>query len=91
MPPHPAIAAVDDAAPAVSRPATDGAAPATRAVVVGLDARSLEVHYEFDPIANLWVANVLDEDTGEVVRTVPAKRILHQLAEIRRQRVDARA
>ena len=62
-------------------------------MIVGPDKRSLEVHYALDQIANVWVANVLDRETGEVVRTVPSTRVLHQLAELGsdRGRVDARA
>jgi hypothetical protein len=63
----------------------------TRAIVVGPDARSLQVHYEFDRVANLWVANLLDPQNGEVVRTVPATRVLHQLAELTHPRVDTHA
>jgi uncharacterized FlaG/YvyC family protein len=51
----------------------------------------IEVHYAFDRVANLWVASLLDANTGEVVRTVPATRILHQLAELQHPSVDARA
>jgi hypothetical protein len=72
-----------------TRPGADDAA--TRAVVVGPDYRSLEVHYEFDRVANRWVANLLDAESGEIVRTVPATRVLHQLAEMQHPHVDARA
>jgi uncharacterized FlaG/YvyC family protein len=43
----------------------------------------VEVRYGLDPIANVWVASFLDADTGEVVKTVPATRVMHQLAELR--------
>src|SRR5437764_2133940 len=43
----------------------------------------VEVRYALDPVANVWVASFLDEKTGEVVKTVPATRVMHQLAELR--------
>ncbi len=43
----------------------------------------VEVRYGLDPVANVWVASFLDENTGEVVKTVPATRVMHQLAELR--------
>ena len=43
----------------------------------------VEVRYALDPIANVWVASFLDEKTGEVVKTVPGTRVMHQLAELR--------
>ncbi len=55
---------------------------------------SVEVRYGLDPIANVWVASFLDGDTGEVVKTVPATRVMHQLAELRslwERSVDRRA
>jgi uncharacterized FlaG/YvyC family protein len=55
---------------------------------------SVEVRYGLDPIANVWVASFLDADTGEVVKTVPATRVMHQLAELRslwERSVDRRA
>jgi uncharacterized FlaG/YvyC family protein len=55
-------------------------------------APPVELHYALDPVANIWVAHVLDGGTGEVIRTVPSTKVLHQLAELQRQRViDARA
>jgi uncharacterized FlaG/YvyC family protein len=44
---------------------------------------AVEVRYGLDPVANVWVASFLDADTGEVVKTVPATRVMHQLAELR--------
>ena len=44
---------------------------------------AVEVRYGLDPIANVWVASFLDAATGEVVKTVPATRVMHQLAELR--------
>jgi hypothetical protein len=88
VPPLHAVTPVD---PAKSDSAPKDDASATRAAVVGPDQRMIEVHYEFDRVANLWVANLLDAGTGEVVRTVPATRILHQLAELQHPKVDALA
>src|SRR4029077_16747068 len=54
----------------------------------------VEVRYALDPIANVWVASFLDENTGEVVKTVPATRVMHQLAELRsiwERSIDKRA
>jgi hypothetical protein len=54
----------------------------------------VEVRYALDPIANVWVASFLDETTGEVVKTVPATRVMHQLAELRsiwERSIDRRA
>jgi hypothetical protein len=54
----------------------------------------VEVRYALDPIANVWVASFLDEKTGEVVKTVPATRVMHQLAELRsiwERSIDKRA
>jgi uncharacterized FlaG/YvyC family protein len=42
----------------------------------------------------VWVASFLDADTGEVVKTVPATRVMHQLAELRslwERSIDRRA
>src|SRR5579862_6478750 len=86
VPPLHAVTPVD---PGTSTAAAKDDPSTTRAAVVGPDQRSIEVHYEFDRVANLWVANLLDATTGEVVRTVPATRILHQLAELQHPKVDA--
>jgi uncharacterized FlaG/YvyC family protein len=53
----------------------------------------VEVRYALDPVANVWVASFLDEKTGEVVKTVPATRVMHQLAELRSiwERIDRHA
>jgi hypothetical protein len=54
----------------------------------------VEVRYALDPVANVWVASFLDEQTGEVVKTVPATRVMHQLAELRsiwERSIDKRA
>ncbi len=55
---------------------------------------AVEVRYGLDPVANVWVASFLDAETGEVVKTVPATRVMHQLAELRalwERGVDRRA
>ena len=75
----------------VSPDRTAEQAAVTAAVVVGADARSLEVRYALDAVANVWVAHVTDRRTGETLRTVPAMRVLHQLADLRHGRIDARA
>ena len=54
----------------------------------------VEVRYALDPVANVWVASFLDGETGEVVKTVPATRVMHQLAELRsiwERSIDKRA
>jgi len=54
----------------------------------------VEVRYALDPVANIWVASFLDGKTGEVVKTVPATRVMHQLAELRsiwERSIDKRA
>jgi FlaG protein len=53
--------------------------------------RSLSVHYELDPVTHRWVASILDDSSGEVVRTVPSTQVLHQLAALRRPGFDVRA
>lgn len=57
----------------------------------GADERSLSVHYELDPVTHRWVASILDDNSGEVVRTVPSTQVLHQLAALRRPGFDVRA
>jgi uncharacterized FlaG/YvyC family protein len=55
---------------------------------------AVEVRYTLDPVANVWVASFLDADTGEVVKTVPGTRVMHQLAELRslwERSIDRRA
>ena len=46
-------------------------------------SRSFEVRYGLDPIANVWVASFFDGATGELVKTVPSTKVMHQLAELR--------
>jgi hypothetical protein len=57
----------------------------------GADERSLSVHYELDPVTHRWIASILDDNSGEVVRTVPSTQVLHQLAALRRPGFDVRA
>ena len=55
---------------------------------------SVEVRFGLDAVANVWVASYLEAETGEVVQTVPATRVMHQLAELRslwERSVDRRA
>ena len=49
------------------------------------------MHYELDPVTHRWVASILDDNSGEVVRTVPSTQVLHQLAALRRPGFDVRA
>ena len=65
----------------------------SEAILVGPEQRSLSIQYALDDVANIWVAQVLDSESGEVVRTVPSTRLLHQLAEVGHDgpHVDARA
>lgn len=55
------------------------------------DERSLSVRYELDAVTHRWVASIMDDTSGEVVRTVPSTQILHQLAALRRPPLDVRA
>ena len=55
------------------------------------DECSLSVRYELDAVTHRWVASIMDDASGEVVRTVPSKQILHQLAALRRPPLDVRA
>jgi hypothetical protein len=57
----------------------------------GADERSLSVRYELDVVTHRWVASIVDDTSGEVVRTVPSTRVLHQLAALRRPSLDLRA
>src|SRR5450432_1441258 len=57
----------------------------------GAGERSLSVHYELDPVTHRWIASILDDSSGEVVRTVPSTQVLHQLAALRRPGFDVRA
>jgi uncharacterized FlaG/YvyC family protein len=49
------------------------------------------VRYELDVVTHRWVASIMDDSSGEVVRTVPSTRVLHQLAALRRPSLDLRA
>lgn len=55
------------------------------------DERALSVRYELDVVTHRWIASIMDDVTGEVVRTVPSTQVLHQLAALRRPPVDVRA
>ena len=54
----------------------------------------LTVRYAHDPVANVWVAALYNSTSGELVSTVPASRVMDQLAELRadlERSVDRRA
>jgi hypothetical protein len=57
----------------------------------GPDERSLSVRYQLDVVTHRWIASVMDDKTGEVVKTVPSKQVLHQLAALRHPSLDLRA
>jgi hypothetical protein len=57
----------------------------------GGDERSLSVLYELDVVTHRWIASIVDDHSGEVVRTVPSKQVLHQLAALRRPPLDLHA
>ncbi len=44
---------------------------------------AVEVRYGLDTVANVWVAQFFDGVSGEFVKSVPATRVLHQLAALR--------
>src|SRR5882757_5596721 len=54
------------------------------------DERSLSVRYQLDTVTHRWVASVMDDKTGEVVKTVPSTQVLHQLAALRHPSLDLR-
>ncbi len=49
------------------------------------------MRYELDVVTHRWVASIMDDTSGEVVRTVPSTQVLHQLAALRRPPLDVRA
>jgi uncharacterized FlaG/YvyC family protein len=57
----------------------------------GVDERDLSVRYELDVVTHRWVASIVDDHSGEVVRTVPSTQVLHQLAALRRPPLDTHA
>ena len=62
--------------------------------VADVAAAGVEVRYGLDPVANVWVAAFFDGSTGEFVKTVPATKVMDQLAELRaifERSVDKRA
>ena len=81
----------------LARPVTpDPSAPQANSFALpvsggGADERSLSVRYQLDVVTHRWVASVMDDDTGEVVRTVPSTQVLHQLAALRHPSLDLRA
>jgi hypothetical protein len=74
-------------------PAASGQPSTFGLPVVGgtADERALSVRYELDVVTHRWVASIVDDDSGEVVRTVPSKQVLHQLAALRRPPLDLHA
>jgi hypothetical protein len=92
-----------DGAPALTaiaplaHPGTRDATPAAREsleppiVGAGADERALSVRYELDVMTHRWVASIVDDDSGEIVRSVPSKQVLHQLAALRRPPLDLHA
>jgi hypothetical protein len=44
------------------------------------------VRYSLDMVANVWVAQFFDSESGEFVKSVPATHVNHQLAALRVQR-----
>jgi hypothetical protein len=84
---------VERAAPALNktRSASD---PSFAVDVADATQGGVEVRYGLDPVANVWVASFFDGSTGEFVKTVPATKVMHQLAELRaiwQRNVDRRA
>jgi hypothetical protein len=57
----------------------------------GVDERALSLRYELDVVTHRWIASIMDDITGEVVRSVPSKQVLHQLAALRRPPLDLHA
>ena len=74
---------VHEAAQATARASARTQAAAFTVQVADATPRSLEVRYGLDPVANVWVASFIDARTGELIKTVPATKVLHQLAELR--------
>jgi uncharacterized FlaG/YvyC family protein len=70
------------------------AAEFTVAIQDAAAGASFDVRYGLDPVTNVWVASFFDAATGELVKSVPATRVMHQLAELRavyERGVDRRA
>jgi hypothetical protein len=83
------------AAPEQRRPSqSDGSDPAFAVHVADAVPGGVEVRYGLDPVANVWVASFFDGSTGEFVKTVPATKVMDQLAELRaifERSIDRRA
>jgi hypothetical protein len=83
--------------PAPERPRprqSDGQDQAFAVHVADAVPGGVEVRYGLDPVANVWVASFFDGSTGEFVKTVPATKVMDQLAELRaiyERSVDRRA
>ena len=81
----------------LARPVTpDPSAPQANSFALpvsggGADERSLSVRYQLDVVTHRWIASVMDDKTGEVVKTIPSKQVLHQLAALRHPSLDLRA
>lgn len=81
----------------LARPDARGATTAQRGSVDlevvggGAGERALSVRYELDVVTHRWVASIVDDDSGEVLRSVPSKQVLHQLAALRRPPTDLHA
>ena len=87
------LASVPDAVGVRGRPKREGNAFSVDFVDASPHG-AVEVRYGLDPIAHVWVASFLDANTGEVVKTVPGTRVMHQLAELRslwERSIDRRA
>jgi hypothetical protein len=89
----PALTAVVPLAPPEVNPEKPGQPGSIELAVTGTgpDDRSLSVQYQLDPVTHRWVASIMDDSSGEVVRTVPSTQVLHQLAALRRPGLDVRA
>lgn len=86
-PDAPAHGTAQAATPAPQPRAGAAAAPAEGAVAV---------RYSRDEVAGIWVTQIYDGESGELLRTVPDTQIAHQLETLRRilaegSHVDARA
>jgi hypothetical protein len=70
-------------APTAARASKAAGAAAFEMSVQDAAGASVEVRYGLDPVTNVWVASFFDAKTGELVKSVPATRVMHQLAELR--------
>ena len=67
-----------DAAALAERKVTRNDAIRTRPVETA--PPSQELHFEHDEVVGRWVATMVDPVSGEVLRSLPPTRVLHQLA-----------